>query len=158
VVVVVREHTRDGHAFDRAVLTWENGPVPGRVPIVDYLVLDEAEPHLVANACRGCGALYFDRRNACARCGGRTFDRRRLQSQGTVRAFTIVARAAPGIPTPYVSAVVDLEGGGVVKANLVGVDPSPEAIRLGMPVRMTTFVAGTDEQGTEAVAFGYEPA
>ena len=28
---------------------------------------------------------------------------------------------------------------------------------LGMPVRLTTFVAGTDDDGTEAVAFGFEP-
>ena len=26
-----------------------------------------------------------------------------------------------------------------------------------MPVRMTTFVAGTDDDGTEAVAFAFEP-
>jgi hypothetical protein len=27
-----------------------------------------------------------------------------------------------------------------------------------MPVAMTTFVAGADDDGTEAVAFGYSPA
>jgi uncharacterized OB-fold protein len=73
-----------------------------------------------------------------------------------VRAFTIVHRAAPGVPAPFVSAVVDLEGGGVVKANLIGVEPDPDQIKLGMPVRLATFVAGTDDEGTEAVAFGYE--
>jgi hypothetical protein len=26
-----------------------------------------------------------------------------------------------------------------------------------MPVRLTTYVAGTDDNGTEAVAFAYEP-
>ena len=35
-----------------------------QVPIVDYLVLDDGAPHLVANRCDNCGALYFDRRNA----------------------------------------------------------------------------------------------
>jgi uncharacterized OB-fold protein len=75
-----------------------------------------------------------------------------------VRSFTIVHRAAPGVPTPYVSAIVDLEGGGVVKANVVNVEPVPANVSLGMPVRLTTFVAGTDDDGTEAVAFGYEPA
>ena len=77
-------------------------------------------------------------------------------TEGELRAFTIVHRAAPGVPTPYVSAVVDLEGGGVVKANLVNVDPDPDNIKLGMPVRLTTFVAGTDDDGTEAIAFGFE--
>ena len=126
--------------------------------MVDYLVLDDGDPHLAAQACSKCGALYFDRRVACAKCGGREFGSKALSNDGTVRAFTIVSRAAPGVPTPYVSAVVDLDGGGVVKANIVDVDPDPQKIELGMAVRLTTFVAGTDDEGTEAVAFGFAPA
>jgi len=132
--------------------------VGSQVPMVDYLVLDDGEPHLVANACTACGALYFDRRNACARCGAGDFTKQGLASDGQVRAFTIVHRASPGVPAPYVSAVVDLDGGGVVKANIVDVDPVPEKISLGMRVKMTTFVAGTDDDGTEAIAFGFAPA
>jgi uncharacterized OB-fold protein len=128
-----------------------------KVPIVDYLVLDEGAPYLVANRCDNCGALYFDRRNACAKCSGRSFSRQRLADDGTVRSFTIVHRAAPGVPTPYVSAIVDLAGGGVVKANLLNVEPDPERVQFGMKVRLTTTVAGVDDDGTEAIQFGYEP-
>lgn len=128
-----------------------------QVPIVDYLVLSDP-PHLTAHECVQCGALYFDRRNACASCGGRAFGRRDLGTSGVVRSFTIVHRAAPGVPAPFVSAVIDLDGGGVVKANVVEVDPTPEHVALGMPVRLTTYVAGTDDEGTEAVAFGFAPA
>ena len=127
-------------------------------PIVDYLVLDDGAPYLVANRCDSCGALYFDRRNACAKCTGRSFSKQRLADDGTVRSFTIVYRAAPGVPTPYVSAIVDLSGGGVVKANLLNVEPSPDHVRSGMTVRLTTTVAGVDDEGTEAIQFGYEPA
>ncbi|MFL6241812.1 MAG: Zn-ribbon domain-containing OB-fold protein [Acidimicrobiia bacterium] len=129
-----------------------------QVPIVDYLVLDDGAPHLVANRCDTCGALYFDRRNACAKCSGRSFTKERLADDGKVRSFTIVHRAAPGVPTPYVSAIVDLSGGGVVKANVLNVEPSPDHVRFGMDVRLTTTVAGVDDEGTEAVQFGYEPA
>ena len=128
-----------------------------QVPIVDYLVLDDGGPYLVANRCDNCGALYFDRRNACARCSGRSFSRQRLADDGTVRSFTIVHRAAPGVPTPYVSAIVDLSGGGVVKANLLNVEPDRDHVQFGMKVRLTTTVAGIDDDGTEAVQFGYEP-
>jgi uncharacterized OB-fold protein len=62
------------------------------------------------------------------------------------------------MPVPYVSSVVDLEGGGEVKANVVNVEPDPSTISLGMKVRLTTFPVGTDDEGTEAVAFGFEPA
>jgi uncharacterized OB-fold protein len=129
-----------------------------QVPIVDYLVLDDGAPHLVANRCDTCGALYFDRRNACAKCSGRSFTKERLADDGKVRSFTIVHRAAPGVPTPYVSAIIDLSGGGVVKANVLNVEPSPDHVRFGMEVRLTTTVAGVDDEGTEAVQFGYEPA
>jgi uncharacterized protein len=128
-----------------------------QVPIVDYLVVDDGAPYLVANRCDNCGALYFDRRNACAKCSARPFSRQRLADDGTVRSFTIVHRAAPGVPTPYVSAIVDLAGGGVVKANLLNVEPDPDRVQFGMKVRLTTTVAGVDDEGTEAVQFGYEP-
>jgi len=129
-----------------------------QIPIVDYLVLDDGEPHLVAWEAVDSGALYFDRRNADAKSGGTGFRRRRLATTGVVRSFTIVHRTVPGIPAPYVSALVDLDGGGSVKANLLNVPPDPDHVKLGMPVRLTTFTAGTDDEGTEAIAFAFEPA
>lgn len=132
----------------------------GRIAVVDYLVLgaEGDEPKLVANRCVGCGALYLDRRNGCARCGGLDFERHDLSNTGILRSFTVVHRAAPNVAVPYVSSVVELDGGGVVKANLVDAGTDPEAIKLAMPVKLTTFVCGTDADGTEAVAFGFAPA
>lgn len=127
-----------------------------QIPIVDCLVLGDGGPHLQAQESVDSGALYFDRRNADARSGGTEFRTRRLGTTGRIRAFTIVHRAAPGVPTPYVCAIVDLDDGGHVKANIVNCEPSPDAVALGMRVRLTTFVAGVDDDGTEAVAFGFE--
>ena len=31
-------------------------------------------------------------------------------------------------------------------------------MKLGMKVKLTTYSIGTDDEGTEAIAFGYEPA
>lgn len=130
----------------------------GRIPIVDYLVIDDGDPYLCAHECEACGALYFDRRNGCGRCGGRSFGNRRLSGTGVVRSFTIVSRTAKGVPGPFVSSIVDLDGGGRVKANVVNCEPTPAAVRTGMQVRLTTFGVGTDTEGTEAVCFGFEPA
>lgn len=135
----------------------DNDGTARRIPVVDYLVLD-GEPHLEANACAACGALFFDRRNACARCGRTEFARQALATTGIVRSFTIIHRAAPNVPVPYVSSVVELDGGGVVKANLLEAGTEPDKIDLGMRVRLTTFACGRDEEGTEAVAFGFAPA
>jgi len=130
--------------------------VPAQIPLVDYLVLGD-RPHPVAHECRACGARYFDRRNACASCGGTDFGTAEIATEGTLRTFTIVTFAAPGIPTPYVAGVVDCAGTSV-RANIVNVEPTPEAVRLGMPVRLATFPIGADSEGTEAIGFGFEPA
>jgi uncharacterized OB-fold protein len=129
--------------------------MPTQVPLVDYLVLGE-DPHLIAHQCRSCGARFFDRRNACASCGGQDFETVEIPTTGEVRTFTIVSFAAPGIPVPFVAAVVDC-GGTSVRANLVNVEPDPEHVRTGMKVRLTTFPIGTDDEGTEAIGFGFEP-
>jgi uncharacterized OB-fold protein len=132
--------------------------MPKQIPIVDYLALDDGAPHLVAWEAVGSGALYFDRRNADAKGGGTEFKRRKLGTTGKVRSFTIVHRGVPGIPVPYVSVLVDLDGGGTVKASLANTPADPKHVTLGMPVKMTTFAAGTDDDGTEAIAFAFEPA
>lgn len=128
-----------------------------RISMVEYLVLDDGEPQLVANACKGCGATYWDRRNACAKCGKREFAKQKMSGEGELVSYSIVHRAAPNVPTPYVSAVVRLNGGGSVKTTLVDVEPRPEAVQLGAKVKLKTFVAGTDDNGTEAIAFGFAP-
>ena len=125
------------------------------VPIISALAL-EPEPHLVANECRACGARFFGRRAACAQCFAQDFHQVDVATEGEVVAFTIVAFAMPGVPTPYVAATVDCEGTRV-QANLVGVDPSPEHVHVGQKVRLTTFPLGQDSHGTEAVGFGFTP-
>ncbi|WP_045879933.1 OB-fold domain-containing protein [Pseudofrankia sp. DC12] len=125
------------------------------IPFVEYLVLGDS-PHLVANECARCGARFFDRRNACAACFGTGFRKVGVATEGEVRAFTIVSLAAPGIPVPFVSATVDC-GGTTVRANLINVEPTPEAVHVGMKVRFALQSVGTDEAGTEAVSFGFEP-
>jgi len=125
-----------------------------RIPAVDYLVIDNDAPHLRTNECSSCGALFFDRRNACAHCSNTTFTQRALANTGVVRAFTTVHRAAPGLPAPYTSVVVELDGGGFVKANLLDVT-DPEQIVPELPVSLDTFIAGADDDGVEAIAFGY---
>lgn len=125
------------------------------VPFVDYLVLGDP-PHLQAHECVNCGARYFDRRNACSSCYGDQFTLVSLPSRGTVRTFSIVSVAAPGVPVPFVAAVIEC-GGTSVRANIVNCPPDPGHVRLGMPVRLAVYSLGQDKAGTEAIAFGFEP-
>jgi uncharacterized OB-fold protein len=127
----------------------------GQIPIVDYLVLGD-DPHLVATCCTACGARYFDRRNACASCGATEFAPAEVDRDGEVKAFTIVSFAAPGVPVPFVAALVDC-GGTSVRGNIINTEADPEHVSLGMKVRLATYSLGTDDEGTEAIGFGFEP-
>jgi uncharacterized OB-fold protein len=123
--------------------------------MVDYLRLGD-RPHLVARECESCGARFFDRRNACAGCSGTSFKEVDVPTEGVLRTFTIVAYAAPGIPTPFVAGVVDCDGTSV-RGNVIGVPADPDHVRTGMRVRLSTYEVGTDDEGTEAIGFGFEP-
>ncbi|MFI5043609.1 MAG: Zn-ribbon domain-containing OB-fold protein [Acidimicrobiales bacterium] len=126
-----------------------------QIPLVDYLVLGDS-PHLVANECTNCQARFFDHRDACANCSHTEFQSVDVEPTGEVRTFTIVAFAAPGIPVPFVAAVVDC-GGTSVRANLINIEADPDHVRTGMKVRLATYPLGADEAGTEAIGFGFEP-
>ena len=126
-----------------------------QVPIVDYLQLEES-PHLMANECVACQARFFDRRNACGACGGVEFLTVPVANSGVLKAFSIVHRAAPTVQVPFVSAIVEMSDGTTVRANVVGLE-NPDDAELGMAVEMTTYICGTDDDGTECVAFGYAP-
>ena len=126
------------------------------VPHVDYLVLGD-NPHLVANECTNCSARFFGRRNACANCSHTDFRLVNVATEGILRSFTIVTFAPPGVPVPFVAGIIDCAGTSV-RANIINVDPTPEKVSLGMKVQLATYSLGKDDNGVEAIGFGYEPA
>ncbi len=127
-----------------------------RIPFVDYLVLDNGDPHLVAHECTSCGARYFDRRNACAGCFGTEFRTAAVSTEGEVRSFTIVTFAAPGVEVPFVASVVDCDGTSV-RGNIINCPSDPDHVSLGMRVRLATTSMGADLHGVEAINYGFEP-
>ena len=126
-----------------------------QIPLVEYLVLGD-NPHLQGNKCTSCGALFFDRRNACASCFATEFTKVDVATEGELRAFTIVAFASPGVPVPFVAGVIDCDGTSV-RGNVINTEADPDHVKLGMKVKLATTVVGTDDDGTEAIGFGFEP-
>jgi uncharacterized protein len=132
---------------------------PGQavVPVVNYFVPESPSPHLLAWICDGCGARYLERRNGCGRCAGIAFTRQPVPVSGTVKTYTVVWRNAPNVATPFVSCVVDLGEGLVVKSNLVGIDPAcVDPSVLGEPVELVASDLGTDAEGTVARTFEFK--
>jgi hypothetical protein len=132
----------------------------GPRPVVPYLKIPEqGDPYLEGQQCRKCGAIFLGARTTCSSCGTRgQLAPKRLSDQGTLYVYSIVHRSFPGIETPYVSAIVDLDGGGTVKGNLVDIDPVPEKIRMGMPVRVIYRKAPRkDAEGNEYLTYYFQP-
>lgn len=134
----------------------DTSEAPKEMPIVDYLALGD-QPCLMVNQCTNCGARFFNRRNGCAKCGNLSFEKAEISNEGVLEAFSIVYRAAPTVPVPYVSAVVKTADGTSVRSNVVNIEPDPEHVKLGMQVCLTTYEVGEDDRGTKCIAFGYEP-
>lgn len=130
-------------------------------PVMPYLAQDETgEPYLVGSRCEACGQTHLGRFENCPKCAARGRLREvRLSDRGALYNYTIVHRSLPGVTVPFVAAVVDLEGGGTVKGNLLDVEPTPEAIRFGMPVKMIFREADTAVAGGEGyVSHFFVPA
>ena len=130
-------------------------------PVVDFLRMpDDGAPYLEGHRCGACGAVFLGERKVCSKCMARDrIEAVKLSDRGTLYVYSIVHRSFPGIEVPYVSAVVDLEGGGTVKGNLIDVEPDPEKIRMGMPVRVVFKDAGRkDREGNSYLSYFFAPA
>ena len=130
------------------------------LPVTSFLKIPESgQPYLEGHRCKSCGAVYLGARNVCAKCGTRDqIEAIQLSNRGELYVYSIVHRSFPGIETPYVSAVVDLEGGGTVKGNLIHIDPDPEVVRPGMPVEVIYEIAPRkDGEGNEHLTYYFQP-
>lgn len=71
-------------------------------------------------------------------------------------AYTVVWRGARGVEVPFVSCLVALGDGLVVKSNLVGVDPTTiDTTVLGRAVELVTKDLPGDAEGTRARSFAF---
>ncbi len=139
----------------------EENAAQGPLPVVDYLKLPpNGDPYLEGYKCGNCGAVFLGERSICSKCGTRDqMSAVTLSNQGHLYVYSIVHRSFPGIEVPYVSAVVDLEGGGTVKGNLIGVEPDPEKIPFGMPVEVVykDALGRKDREGNSYISYFFQP-
>ena len=132
------------------------------LPVVDYLKIPEkGEPYLEGYRCKKCGAIFLGERNVCSKCFARNeMEVIKLSDTGKLHSFAIVYRSFPGIDVPYVSAIVDLEGGGTIKGNLINIDPDLDKIKFDMPVKLTygDALGRKDKEGNSYLSYFFEPA
>ncbi len=130
-------------------------------PVTPFLKIPEAgEPYLEGCRCTACGEVQLGARKVCPKCGARgAMETMRLSDTGRLYNYTVVYRNFPGIEVPFVSAIVDLDGGGVLKGNLVDIAPDPARLRFDMPVKLVFREAGrTDKAGNRYLSYFFTPA
>lgn len=112
-------------------------PIP--VPNEDSLQFWEGcnEGKLRLQKCRACGHVRFYPRICCTECGTTETDWIEATGRGAVYSHTTVYRAPSAAfkaDVPYVLALVTLDEGPRMMANIVGCDP--EAVAIGRAVKV----------------------
>jgi hypothetical protein len=131
------------------------------LPVVDFLKIpDVGDPYLEGSKCLNCGALFPGTRKICAACGTRNqMKTLHLSNKGKLHTYSIVHRSFPGVPVPYISAVVNLEGGCALKGCLINMAPDPEKLVFDMPVKVVFQDARgqKDKEGNSYLSYFFSP-
>ena len=131
------------------------------LPVVDYLKLPEnGDPFLEGHKCSKCNAMFLGERKVCSSCFSRdSLEAVKLNNTGKLYSYSIVFRSFPGIDVPYISAIVDLDGGGTIKGNLIDVEPDPEKIKFDMPVEIIfdDALGRKDADGNSYISYFFKP-
>ena len=94
--------------------------------------------NLIGNRCEACDHSYFPPVEVCAECGSRSLAPVAFSGRGHVYSYATVYQAPAGFEdqAPYTVALVRLEEGPLVTAQLTDMDPGDVAI--GDKVEMVT--------------------
>jgi len=111
--------------------------------------------NLVGEVCDKCGLHIFPPRDVCPECEAPAKTAHTFAGLGEVYAFSTVYQAPEEFQeyAPYTVALIRLEEGPLVTAQLTDVDP--DEVEVGMPVEMVTRRLRTDgEEGV--IVYGYK--
>ncbi|MCL4266230.1 MAG: Zn-ribbon domain-containing OB-fold protein [Anaerolineae bacterium] len=110
---------------------------------------------LVGETCDNCGVKLFPPRDVCLECEAPAKELYTFTGLGEIYSYTTIYDAPAGFEhnTPYSVALVKLEEGPLVTAQLTDMDE--DEMYIGMPVEMVTRKLRTD--GDEGmIVYGYK--
>lgn len=109
---------------------------------------------LVGEVCPHCDEKLFPPRDVCINCGGGVKELYTFSGDGEVYSYTVIYEAPSGFEAPYAVALVKLEEGAMVTAQLTDVEF--ENISIGMPVEMVTRKYKNDGDEKGMIVYGYK--
>ena len=115
---------------------------------------------LVGEVCPHCDAKIFPPRDVCPHCGGEAKNLYNFSGRGEVYSYTHMGDAPAGFEenAPYMVALIKLEEGPLVTAQLTDLGGQP--VQIGMPVEMVTrkIRSDGDERGMLVYGYKFRPA
>jgi len=133
-------------------------PAPERMPIRLDLFAERpgGAPVLVGSRDRETGQVFFpaELMNPVTMREG-TLERHELDGAGTLVAWTVIARGAPGFDSPYALGTIALDAGPGFIGQLH--DWQGKALRPGMRVRLAIGRIKAEKDGTEVTGPKFVP-
>lgn len=111
---------------------------------------------LVGEECPHCNYKIFPPRDVCPNCGEEAREPYQFSGKGVVYSYTVVHNAPSGFEgtAPYTVAIVQLDEGPMVTAQLT--DMGDEPAQIGMPVEMVTRLLRQDSDERSTLIYGYK--
>jgi uncharacterized OB-fold protein len=111
---------------------------------------------LVGEKCPHCEAKLFPPRDVCPECGQEAKSLYNFSGRGEVYSYTTVNEPPEGYEeyTPYTVAMVKLEEGPLVTAQLTDLGEQP--VDIGTPVEMVTRRLRQDGDERGLLVYGYK--
>lgn len=121
-----------------------------------YHRLRSAYYRLEGRQCTACEAIQFPPRQLCEACQASSLETYRLSGRGTIYAHVEVAQAPTGFKAPYLVAMIELEEGIKITAQLTDVEP--QDVSVGMAVEMVTRrLQEASERGYLVYGYKFRP-
>ena len=139
--------------------------MPQELLAPDVATWPEENPQLIGSRCDACAATTWPRQPHCPRCSQSSMSDRLLPRRGTLVAWTTQG-FVPKLPYLGAETADDFEPFGVglvqlgdevrVEARLTENDPAK--LRFGMDVELVFVPLYTNAEGTEILAWAFQPA
>ena len=131
--------------FTRGALVPQPATIPAPVPSAHSAPYWDAAARgeLLYQRCAACGHAEFDPSILCRRCAGRELHWERSAGAGAVYSWTVVWRPQqPSFVVPYAPAIIDLDEGYQMLANVVGCDVADLAVGMRVAVEFHPVADG----------------